>query len=92
VALFTPDVDQRLKDRKARAVRRVACSPSVSRWMISKVFHAQLSGRLPIDKIKIDQSFVRRPQGDAEAAAAINAGAAQPPARQIDICRRHKDA
>jgi len=54
-------------------VRRVARSPCVSRWMISKVFHAQLSGGLPIDKIKIDPSFVQRPPGDADAAAAINA-------------------
>jgi len=36
-------------------------------------FHAQLSGGLPIDKIKIDPSFVQRPPGDADAAAAINA-------------------
>jgi diguanylate cyclase (GGDEF)-like protein len=30
-------------------------------------------GRLPIDKIKIDQSFVKRLPGDAEAAAIVNA-------------------
>jgi predicted signal transduction protein with EAL and GGDEF domain len=30
-------------------------------------------GRLPIDKLKIDQSFVKRLPGDAEAAAVVNA-------------------
>jgi EAL domain-containing protein (putative c-di-GMP-specific phosphodiesterase class I) len=30
-------------------------------------------GRLPIDKLKIDQSFVKRLPGDAEAAAIVNA-------------------